>query len=86
MGGLLGAAIGGLARLFVRKVTTTNEDTGEDNTKRQATPFGKASAVIIGCTLLYHYIVWPILNHHFPQYGFPDIDSIVLSTLASIGM
>ena len=86
MGGLLGAAIGGLARLFVRKVTTTNEDTGEDNTKRQATPFGKASAVIVGCTLLYHYIVWPILNYHCPQYGFPDIDSIVLSTLASIGM
>ena len=86
MGGLFGAAIGGLARLFVRKVTTTNEETGEDNTKRQATPFGKASAVIVGCTLLYHYIVWPILNYHYPQYGFPDIDSIVLSTLASIGM
>ena len=86
MGGLLGAAIGGLARLFVRKVTTTNEDTGEDNVKRQATPFGKASAVIIGCTLLYHYIVWPILNYHFPQYGFPDIDSIVLSALGGIGM
>ena len=86
MGGLLGAAIGGLARLFVRKVTTTNEDTGEDNVKRQATPFGMTSAVIIGCTLLYHYIVWPILNYHFPQYGFPDIDSIVLSALGGIGM
>lgn len=84
--GFIGAAIGGLARLFVRKVTTTNEETGEDNIKRQATPFGKASAVIIGCTLLYHYIVWPILNYHFPQYGFPDIDSIVLSALGGIGM
>ena len=86
MGGLLGAALGGLARLFVRKVTTTNEETGDESTRRQATPFGKASAVIIGCTLLYHYIVWPILNYHFPQYGFPDIDSIVLSALGGIGM
>ena len=86
MGGLLGAAIGGLARLFVRKVTTTNEETGDESTRRQATPFGKASAVIIGCTLLYHYIVWPILNYHFPQYGFPDIDSIVLSALGGLGM
>ncbi len=86
MGGLLGAAIGGLARLFVRKVTTTNEDTGEDNTKRQATPFGKASLVILGCALLYHYIVWPIINYHFPQYGFQDIDSFVLSVISGIGM
>lgn len=86
MGGLLGAALGGLGRLFVRKVTTTNEETGDESTRRQATPFGKASAVIIGCTLLYHYIVWPILNYHFPQYGFPDIDSIVLSALGGIGM
>lgn len=86
MGGLLGAAISGLARLFVRKVTTTNEETGDESTRRQATPFGKASAVIIGCTLLYHYIVWPILNYHFPQYGFPDIDSIVLAALGGIGM
>ena len=30
MGGLFGAAIGGLARLFVRTVTTTNEETGEE--------------------------------------------------------
>ena len=86
MGGLLGAALGWVGSKFVRTVTTTNEETGEGNTKRQATPFGKASAVIVGCTLLYHYIVWPILNYHCPQYGFPDIDSIVLSTLASIGM
>lgn len=84
--GLLGAAIGGLGRLFIRKVTTTNDETGDESTTRQATPFGKASAVIIGCTLLYHYIVWPILNHHFPQYGFPDIDAIVLSALGGIGM
>ena len=86
MGGLLGAALGWVGSKFVRTVTTTNAATGEDNTKRQPTPFGTVSAVIIGCALLYHYIAWPILNYHFPQYGFPDIDSIVLSTLASIGM
>lgn len=86
MGGLIGAALGGLGRLFVRKVTTTNEDTGDESTKRQATPFGKASVIVVGCALLYHYIVWPILNYHWPEYGFPPIDSALLSVLTSIGM
>ncbi len=83
--GLLGATIGGLGRLFIRKVTTTNEE-GDESTKRQATPFGKASVVVVGCALLYHYIVWPILNYHFPQYGFQDIDSVVLSVVSGLGM
>ena len=86
MGGLLGAALGWVGSKFVRTVTTTNADTGDESTKRQATPFGKASAIIIGCALLYHFIVWPILNYHYPQYGFPDIDSILLSTVAGMGM
>lgn len=84
--GLLGAALGGLGRLFVRKVTSVNEDTGDESTKRQATPFGKASVIVVGCALLYHYIVWPIINYHFPQYGFQDIDSVVLSVIGGIGM
>lgn len=83
--GLLGTALGWVGSKLVRTVITT-DDNGEESTKRQVTPFGKTSAVIIGCALLYHYIVWPMLNYHYPQYGFPDIDAIVLSAIGGIGM
>lgn len=82
--GLLGAALGWVGSKFVRTVTTTDEN-GDESTKRQTTRFGKGSIIVLGCALLYHYIVWPILNYHFPQYGFPDIDSIILSAVG-IGM
>lgn len=85
MGGLLGAALGWVGSKFVRTVTTTDEN-GEESTKRQATGVGKGSIIVVGCALLYHFIVWPIINYHWPEYDFPPIDGGLLSVLTSIGM
>lgn len=84
--GLLGTALGWVGSRFVRKVTTVDTETGDESTKRQATPFGKASIVVIGCALLYHFILWPVLNYHFPHYGFPPIDAALLTVLTGLGM
>ena len=83
--GLLGTALGWVGSKLVRTVITT-DDNGEESTKRQATPFSKGSIVVVGCALLYHFIAWPILNHHYPEYGFPPIDSMLLSFLTNFGM
>lgn len=29
--------------------------------------------LLLGLACLWHYLLWPILNFHFPEYGFPDI-------------
>ncbi len=83
--GLLGTAIGWVGSKLVRKVITT-DDNGDESTKRQATAFSKGSAAVLGCALLYHFIAWPILNHHWPEYGFPSIDSALLAVLTNFGM
>ncbi|MEG6502414.1 MULTISPECIES: hypothetical protein [unclassified Desulfovibrio] len=84
--GILGAALGGIGRMFVRKVTTVDTETGDESTRRQVTPFGKGSIIVIGGALLYHFILWPVLNYHFPHYGFPPIDAALLTVLTGMGM
>ena len=87
--GLLGSVIGGVARgvggLFVKQVSAVAED-GTENVNRRATRFTKAAGVIVGLALLYHFLLWPSLNFHFPEYGFPPIDADLLSILAGLGM
>lgn len=79
--GMLAARIGGA---FVRKVTTIDTETGKEKTARTATPLGKGTMIVIGAALLWEVILYPILNYHFPHYGFPAIGAELLAVLASL--
>ena len=84
--GLLSAIIGSVVGLFVRKVTTVDPSSGDEITRRRPTGFGMSAAGVIAFLLLYHLLLWPILNYHFPQYAFPPLDLSVLgAVLPAIG-
>ena len=35
---------------------------------------------------MYHFLIWPVLNFHFPEYGFPPIDlGAIAASLAAVG-
>lgn len=84
-----GTVAGGLARglggLFTRRRTVT-DDNGAQREVRTARPFTVSLGVLLACLLLYHFLLWPILNFHYPEYGFPPIDVALLSALAGLGM
>ncbi len=61
------------AGLVVKKVTTVEPD-GEEVTKTKAREGVKGLGWIAGFLVLWHFILQPILAHHFPGYDFPALD------------
>lgn len=41
--------------------------------------------LLLGLACLWHYLLWPILNFHFPEYGFPAIRLDGLDGLGGLG-
>lgn len=84
-----GAVLGGVARgvggLFTKTRTTTADD-GTETESHRVRPFPASLAALLVFLLLYHLLIWPWLNYHFPEYGFPPLDLSLLSTLAGWGM
>lgn len=78
MSPLLEKIIKGAWGAVTKKVTvieTDDQGDTEEVTKRQVRPGIKLGTwLIIGLALVYHFIGQPILNHHFPDFGFPPID------------
>ena len=83
--GVLSALAGGLAGLFVKKVTTVAGD-GAQVTRRQARKSTKALFYVLGFMVAWHFVLWPVLNYFFPEAGFPPIDAGLLSGLLSLGI
>lgn len=84
-----GAVLGGLARGVGGLFTTTRTSTADDGTEtevRKVRPFRTSLAGLLVFLLLYHLLIWPWLNYHFPEYGFPPLDLSLLSTLVGLGM
>ncbi len=75
---LLPALAAAVSSLFFRRVVEVKDD-GAPGERRQARPLPAALAVLLAFLALYHFIIWPVLNFHFPEYGFPPLD------LATIG-
>lgn len=82
--GVLSTLAGGLASLFVKKVTTMEPD-GARVTRRKARRFTKPLAYVLGFMVAWHFVLWPVLNYFFPEVGFPPIDDGLLSGLLSLG-
>ncbi len=77
----LAAVVSGL--LF-RRVPENNAD-GRPAERLQTRPVPAALGVLLAFLALYHFLLWPILNHHFPEYGFPPLDLAALSaSLAAV--
>ena len=75
---LVPALVAAVSGLFFRRVTTTDAD-GNESERRKARPVPAALFALLVFLMLYHFLVWPVLNYHFPEYGFPPLD------LAAIG-
>lgn len=82
--GLLGTLVGAVGGLLTRKITETAPD-GAQTTRRKPRRFTYAAFYVLAAVLLYHFLLWPVLNFHFPEYGFPPIDAALLSVLAGLG-
>ena len=85
MGGLLGTLVGAVGGLLTRRITETAPD-GARVTRRKPRRFTRFAGWVLAAVVLYHFLLWPILNFHFPEYGFPPIGPELLSVLAGIGM
>lgn len=67
----------GAASIFVKKVTTVEPDGcgGEEEITRTKAREGiKGVGWIAGFLLAWHFLIQPILTHHFPDYNFPALD------------
>lgn len=83
--GLLSTALGAVGGLLFRKVTNVAGD-GAKVTKRKPKAFTLYMFWLIVIALAYQIIVWPVLNYHFPEYGFPPIEAAaILSALSAVG-
>lgn len=81
--GLLGTLVGAAGGLLTRKITETAPD-GAQATRRKARRFTRAAAYTLAAVLIYHFLLWPVLNFHFPEYGFPPIGAELLTALAGL--
>lgn len=75
---LVPALVAAVSGLFFRRVTTTDAE-GKESERRKARPVPATLFVLLVFLMLYHFLAWPVLNYHFPEYGFPPLD------LAAIG-
>lgn len=83
--GLLSTALGAVGGLLFRKVTSVADD-GAKVTKRKPKAFTLYMFWMIAIALVYQILVWPVLNYHFPEYGFPPIEAAaILSALSAVG-
>ena len=79
---LVPALVAAVSGLFFRRVTTTDAD-GNESERRKARP---VPAALFALLALYHFLIWPVLNFHFPEYGFPPIDlNAIGAALAAAG-
>ena len=76
--GVLSTLAGGLAGLFVKKVTTVAGD-GARVTRRQARIFTKPLACVLGFMVAWHFVLWP-------EVGFPPLDIGLLGGLLNLGI
>lgn len=83
--GVLSTLAGGLAGLFVKKVTTM-EPGGAQVTRRQARSFTRPLAYVLGFMVAWHFVIWPVLNFFFPEVGFPPLDIGLLGGLLNLGI
>lgn len=83
--GILSTIAGGLAGLFIKKVTVMEQD-GAQVTRHKTRKSTKALACVLGFMVAWHYILWPMLNYFFPEVGFPPIDAGLLSGMLSLGL
>ena len=71
--GALKTAVSFMGRLFVKKVTVVDPD-GEENTKTSPREGWKGLGWIVGFLILWHFVLQPVLAHHFSDYDFPALD------------
>ena len=82
--GLLGTLVGAVGGLLTRKITETAPD-GARVARRTPRRFTRCAGYALAALLFYHFLLWPVLNFHFPEYGFPPIGAELLSVLTGLG-
>lgn len=84
MSGIL-AQIGKVAAgLVVKKVTTVEPDAcggSEEVTRTRPREGVKGIGWIVGFYVGWHYIAYPILSYHCPQYHWPPLDAGKIVTI-----
>ena len=87
---LFPALAAAVSALFFRRASS--DDARHDNgagggdAPRRTRPVPALLFSVTAFLLIYHFLVWPLLNHHFPEYGFPPIDLAALgAALAAMG-
>ena len=83
----LPALVAAVSGLLFRRAGASDRDGGEEGDRpRKARSLSALLAALLAFLALYHFLVWPVLNHHFPEYDFPPLDLAALSaTLAAVG-
>lgn len=82
---LIPAVVAAVSGLFFRRVTTTDA-AGHECEGRKARPVPAALMGLLAFLAMYHFLIWPVLNFHFPEYGFPPIDlGAIAASLAAVG-
>ncbi len=87
----LPALVAAVSGLLFRRAGASDRDGGHDGGEEGDRPRKGRSlpallAALLAFLALYHFLVWPVLNHHFPEYDFPPLDLAALSAaLAAVG-
>ncbi|MDE7063864.1 MAG: hypothetical protein K2O70_00110 [Desulfovibrionaceae bacterium] len=83
--GLLGTLAKTAGGLLTRKITETAPDAAR-TTRRATRRFTRWAGYVLTAALIYHFLLWPVLNHHFPEYGFPPLGLELLTGLFAAGL
>lgn len=83
-GNVIGGVVRGVGRLFVKTGSAVADD-GTENVTRRPTRFSWSVGAVLGFAVLWHFLLWPLLNHWFPEVGFPPVTTELLSILAGLG-
>lgn len=81
--GILSTLAGGIAGLFVKKITNTADD-GTETEQRKVRAFPVAALCVFAFALLHYFYIWPLLHYFFPDIGFPAISMELLSVLGTL--
>lgn len=86
----LPALLAAVSGLLFRRAGAPGQDGDNDGGKESGPRRGRTVPALLAALLvflaLYHFLVWPVLNHHFPEYDFPPLDLAALSAaLAAAG-
>lgn len=77
MAAILSKIIRGATAVLTKKVTTLEPDGqgGEEEiTRTKAREGVKGIGWIAGFLVAWHFVIQPVLAHHFPDYPFPALD------------